>query len=277
MKFKSLTKTVFYGLCLGTSLLPPGFSVATMAMILGIYEELIDLVNHLFSRNMKRTLKTVLALVLGAVAAIFLFSRVITFAFSTYPYQTTFFFLGLIVATVPLIFKQSGAKSEFEFKHWIVVLIAFLFILSFILENNMNLIDLEYTLSLTGILFLVVAGMLVAISMLLPGLSGALILILLGIYHFLLESVASLNLIVLGSVLVGGVLGLVMGGRLIKFLLTRHEKVVNAISMGLVMGSIPVFWFREGRMPTGIVDILLSLVVMLIGFAIVYSLNKRTY
>ena len=57
MKFKSIFKTIFYGLCLGISLLPPGFSVATMAMILRIYEDLIELLNDLFSRSMKDTLK----------------------------------------------------------------------------------------------------------------------------------------------------------------------------------------------------------------------------
>ena len=64
MKFNSIFKTIFYGLCLGISLLPPGFSVATMAMILRIYEDLIGLLNDLFSRSMKDTLKPLLVLAL---------------------------------------------------------------------------------------------------------------------------------------------------------------------------------------------------------------------
>ena len=118
MKFNSTLKTIFYGLCLGISLLPPGFSIATMAMILGIYEDLINLLNDLFSPKMKDTLKTLVALAMGAIVAIALFARLISSSMDHFPYQTRFFFLGLIAATIPLIFKQADVKSNFKSKHF---------------------------------------------------------------------------------------------------------------------------------------------------------------
>jgi putative membrane protein len=109
--------------------------------------------------------------------------------------------------------------------------------------------------------------------MILPGLSGALMLLLLGAYHFLLVSISSLNLLVLGSVALGGVLGLIICGRLIKHLLVNNEAILYAISLGLVIGSIPVV-LSEG-IPSNTMTIFSSSVFAFIGFITVLILNLK--
>ena len=274
MKFNSIFKTVFYGLCLGVSLLPPGFSVATMAMILGIYEDLIGLLNDLFSTKMKKVIKTLVCLGVGAVIAIAVFAQLIELASDNFPYQTNFLFLGLIVATIPLIYKQANVKANFKPKHYIFLIIAFLITASFAFDGNLALVDLEGDMTVFKIVFLIFVGALVSSSMILPGLSAALMLILIGAYQFLLESINTLNLIVLGSVAVGAVMGLVICGRLIKHLLENNETTLYSISIGLIIGSIPVVLLRYG-MPVSIFDISTSLILGIIGFAIVTILNLK--
>ena len=273
MKFNSIFKTMFYGLCLGISLLPPGFSVATMAMILGIYEDLIGLLNDLFSKSMKDTLKPLASLAFGAIIAIAVFSWLISAAFYNFPYQTRFLFLGLIIATVPLIYKQADVKANFKLKHYIFLIVATAITASFALGGDSALVELGGDINITKILFLMVAGALVSSSMILPGLSGALMLILIGAYDFLLESINSLNLIVLSCVAVGGVIGLVVCGRLIKHLLENNETILYSISMGLVIGSIPVM--LSYGVPSVVVDISTSLLLGIIGFAVVSVLNSK--
>jgi len=273
MKFNSIFKTMFYGLCLGISILPPGFSVATMAMILGIYEDLIGLLNDLFSRSMKKTLKPLASLAMGAIIAIAVFTRLIRASMSHFPYQTRFLFLGLIVATVPLIYKQADVKTNFKPKHYISLIVAVVIAASFALGGDSALVELGGDINIFKILFLMFAGALVSSSMILPGLSGALMLLLIGAYDFLLESISSLNLIVLGIVAVGGVIGLVVCGRLIKHLLENNETTVYSVSMGLVIGSIPVM--LSHGVPNGVFDISTSLILGIIGFVVVTILNSK--
>ena len=273
MKFNSIFKTTFYGLCLGISLLPPGFSVATMAMILGIYEALIGLLNDLFSRSMKDTLKPLASLGFGAIVAIAVFSNLISSALDNFPYQTRFLFLGLIVATVPLIYKQADVKENFKTKHYIFLIMAIAITASFALGGDTALVDLGGDINILKILFLMFAGFLVSSSMILPGLSGALMLILIGAYHFLLESISNLDLIVLGSVAVGGVIGLIVCGRLIKRLLENNETTLYGVSMGLVIGSIPVM--LSYGVPSVILDISTSLILAIVGFMVVTILNSK--
>lgn len=272
-KFNSIFKTMFYGLCLGISLLPPGFSVATMAMILGIYEDLINLLNDLFSTKMKQTLKALSALAVGALVAIGLFSRLISFSMNNFEYQTRFFFIGLIIATIPLIFKQANVKATFKSKHYIYLFIAFMIVGSFIFTNHLALVDLEGGMTLVKFIYLIFAGALVSSSMILPGLSGALMLMLIGAYQYLLDSVTSLDLMVLGTVAIGGVLGLIICSRLIKHLLVNNETTVSAVSLGLVIGSIPVI-LSDG-IPTDFITIITSIICILLGYMVVVILNLK--
>jgi len=275
MKFNSIIKTAFYGFCLGVSLLPPGFSMATMAMILGIYEDLIGLLNDLFSSKMKSTLKTLIALGFGAVVAIAVFSQLISLATEHFPYQTRFLFLGLIIATVPLIYRQADVKGNFKSKHYIFLIIAILVTASFAFAGGVALVELGSGMTIGKFLFLILAGVLVSSSMILPGLSGALMLILIGAYDFFLESLNTLDLVVLGSVALGGVIGLIVCGRLIKHLLENNETTLYSVSMGLVIGSIPVM--LSHGVPTSVFEISTSIVLAIIGFVVVTILNaKRT-
>jgi len=273
MKFNSIFKTAFYGLCLGISLLPPGFSVATMAMILGIYEDLIGLLNELLSSKMKSTLKTLIALGLGAIVAIAIFSQVISLSMSHFPYQTRFLFLGLIIATVPLIYKQTDVKVNFKPKHYVFLIIASLVTASFAFGGGFSLVELGDGMTIGKFLFLILAGALVSTSMILPGLSGALMLLLIGAYDFLLKSINTLDFAVLGIVMFGGVVGLVVCGRLIKHLIDNNETTLYSVSMGLVIGSIPVM-LNHG-VPSGGLDIITSLILMAIGFVVVTVLNRK--
>jgi len=146
---------------------------------------------------------------------------------------------------------------------------------SFAFAGGVALVELGSGMTIGKFLFLILAGVLVSSSMILPGLSGALMLILIGAYDFFLESLNTLDLVVLGSVALGGVIGLIVCGRLIKHLLENNETTLYSVSMGLVIGSIPVM--LSHGVPTSVFEISTSIVLAIIGFVVVTILNaKRT-
>jgi putative membrane protein len=150
---------------------------------------------------------------------------------------------------------------------------AFVITASLAFTGNLTLVDLGGEMNIIKILYLLFAGALVSSSMILPGLSGALMLILIGAYQFLLNSINSLDLLVLGIVAVGALIGLVICGRLIKHLLENNETTLYSISMGLVIGSIPVI-LSEG-VPGDVFEIVTSLILGMLGFVVVTILNSR--
>ena len=245
MKFKNGIITFIYGMVLGVSLLPPGFSVATMAVILDIYDSLINLLSDLFSKNFLKTIKPITFLGCGAVIGIFLFSSVINFLLNILPMHTLAFFLGLIIASLPLISKQTSLLNEKIGKDSILFIISFFVAVSFILLQNTNLFEFTNDFTFIKILSLIFVGMIVSFSMVLPGLSGALILMLLGGYQFLLYSVSNLNFPVISLVIIGALLGLAVSGKILGRMIENSKQSLYALSFGLIAGSIPVIFVNE--------------------------------
>ena len=272
-KFKSFMVTFFYGGILGGSLLAPGFSAATMAMILGIYEDLIALLNTIFSKDVKKGVKPLVALGGGAILALGIFSHIISVALNHFPYQTSFLFLGLILGTIPLLAKQINIKKNFKIKDYGLMLCTFILITLFSFVINLDAVDFNENLTVFGLVYLIIAGMMVSVSLLLPGLSGALMLVLLGVYEFLLHSLSALDLTVLTAVAFGGILGLVVFGRVIKHLIDNSKTTLYAVSLGFIIGSIPII-LSDG-IPRGIITMSTSLLCVVIGLTVVFLINKK--
>ena len=271
-RFTRYLKAFIHGLCLGATLLPPGLSIATTAMILGIYERLIDVVSDVFGHKFKSAMIELIPLALGAVFSIAIFSHLILFAIDLFPTQTDFFFLGLIIASIPLLFKTANVKTEFKGKHFFFAFIAAVFIAMFTFSQHLELFVLEYRNNSTQAIALIIVGALISASMILPGLSASLLLLVLGLHGTLVASLSSLDLRVLSLLAIGGILGLAIGSKTIKILLEKHTVMTNAVCIGMVIGSIVVVFdgFGNTMMTT-----ITAFIMFAIGFAIVFTLNMK--
>src|SRR5699024_1763599 len=116
-------RNIYRGLLMGASDVVPGVSGGTIAVILGIYEQLIEAINGVFSKDFKKHLLFLVPLGIGVVSAIFLLAGLIEWLFEHYPKQTQFTFLGLIIGVLPFLFRQSNAKENFKVKHIICMII----------------------------------------------------------------------------------------------------------------------------------------------------------
>ncbi len=241
--------TVFFqGFCIGIANAIPGISGGTIAFIFGIYEELIDAIKSFdikFIQLLMRfkikdafslvSWKFLGVLVMGAITAILSLSHVITWLLKNEPVLINSFFFGLILATVPIIGKV--------IKQWTLTKISAVILsalLSYIICGMVPVSTPE------SVWFLFFSGAVSISSMILPGISGAFILVLLGKYKFILEAISSpftsQHFIALFSFGMGILFGIVTFVRILSWLFHKYHDVTVAVLTGIVIGSLNKIW-----------------------------------
>lgn len=232
------------GFAMGASDIVPGVSGGTMAFILGIYDELIDAIHSIdmgFIRKMiafkwREAFSNIpwqflLALGLGLVTAVLTLSNGLHWALETHPILVWSFFFGLIVSSIIVIRNRV--------QHW-----SFINIFAALAAAVGAYILVGLTPSETPhtppLLFL--SGAIAICAMILPGISGAFILVLLGKYSFVLGAVKSFDFLTIMFVGLGAAVGLVSFARLLRWTLRKNHDLVVAILTGFMAGSLRKVW-----------------------------------
>ncbi len=236
--------TYFKGMLMGIADLVPGVSGGTIALITGIYERLInaiaaanlDTLKLLFKGKIAPAWRQIdgwflLAVFAGILTSIFLFASLLKHLFTTHPVLTWSFFFGLIVASAILLINKNKSKAWFD---WLFLLIGIL--LGYMLSTQ----SLGYLPE--GAFGVLLAGMIAICAMILPGISGSLILILLGKYHTILDAVHDKNWLTLSIFAAGCVIGLMVFSRLLKWLLANYHNTTLYTLAGLMLGTLFKVW-----------------------------------
>ena len=232
------------GMLMGMADLVPGVSGGTMALITGIYERLIqaiaainwDCVKQVFSGQFKKTWQQIdgwflLTLFAGLLTAVFLFASLIKSLLSNQPLLTWSFFFGLIVASAILLLNQHRSKQVVP---WLFLLLGVA--LGYLLSTQ------SMALLPAGQLGVLLAGMIAISAMILPGISGSLILILLGFYQTILAAVEQRDWLTLAIFAAGCGIGLMVFSRLLRWLLARFHLATLYTLAGLMLGTLFRVW-----------------------------------
>ena len=225
---------VIKGFIMGIANVIPGVSGGTLALTLGIYEKLIKAISHFF-KNLKDNIKFLLPLGIGMLLSIITMSNVIDYSFKNFPLPTTLFFMGLVIGGVPILYKRvKGTKESKKVSSYVIAGLTFALVIVLALSEQLFNINLTANLSNMNffeyiLLFLV--GIIAAASMVIPGVSGSLVLMLLGYYYPILELVTEITKLnnLFTNIITGGVFGLgilvgIVGvSKLIEFLLEKYE------------------------------------------------------
>lgn len=163
----------FIGILLGAGAILPGVSSGVICVILGIYDKLIDSIYNLF-KNFKKNFLYLLPIGLGGIIGVFLFGNILKTLFYTYPTQTSFCFIGLILGSIPLLVKKVNSEHTFKLRYILFTVISF--ILGCFLVFLESKINLSNNVGSFSFLFLVLSGFLMAIGVVFPGVSNTLIL-----------------------------------------------------------------------------------------------------
>ena len=281
------------GFCMGAADVVPGVSGGTMAFILGIYEELIGAVRSFDARFLRLLLSMRLreaagharwrfvgALGAGILGAVFSLARLLSWLLHNHPVPVWAFFFGLIVASLFTVSRR--------IRRWRPRV------------PGGILLGAVGTYLLVGVVpmstpeapwFLFLSGAVAICAMILPGISGAFILVLLGKYLFVLEAVNNRDLATLGLVAAGAATGLIAFSRLLGWLFRRFHDATIAFLTGLMLGSLRKIWpwketaAAEGAgsvaaVPANVLpdqwtpEVTLALVLASAGFLAVLALNR---
>ena len=222
----------------------PGVSGGTIAFISGIYEELLESIKAVNIPNLKLLLKGefkafwkaingnfLLVLFSGILVSVKSLASLLIFLKETYPIQLWSFFWGLIMISAVVVLRQINQWR------WTVILsgIIGIFVAFFITSTTPAQTSDSY-------LMIILSGVLGISAMILPGISGAFILLILGKYEFILTALSELDLVVIGLFLTGCLIGLVSFVRIISWLLSKYHNGAVALLAGFMMGSLNKLW-----------------------------------
>lgn len=276
----------FTGLTMGTADLIPSVSSGTIAFIFGIYDELLYTIKlvtgHipklLLSGQFKSAVKLIpfgflVPLAAGMILAIFGLVRLVSFLLDTQPTLIWALFFGLVLGSAYIVALRIN-----KWNIWRSLWVVLGFVLTFLLVGLPSIGGSAAPLAVFA------TGAVAITAMVLPGISGSLIMVLLGQYEIVIQAVADLNLVLLGIFLAGALIGVALFVRLLTWLLKNYHMVVVAFLIGMMAGSLRRIWPWQTDDPNGgvsnflpalDVSLILPLLLMAVGVGLILIL-KRT-
>ena len=271
------------GMWIGGTMTVPGVSGGSMAILLGIYDRLIFSISK-FTKDIKNNIIFLVEFVLGAGVGLVLFSQFILMLLQKYTMPTSYFFLGAVAGGIPLIIKEANIKKSDlinnktgKYDHYTVGKV-----LLYILYAGIG-IGLVYLISLipegvfaandSGVqnfLIKIAGGFIVAIALVLPGISVSQMLLMLGLYEEVFGSIKNLDILPLIPLAIGLVAGIILTTLAIGKAIEKHPQATYIIVFGFVLGSLPELF---PGMPNGS-EIFICLLTAILGFAVIMLIMK---
>ncbi len=270
-------KLLLKGGVIGIANIIPGVSGGTMAVVLGIYQKLIEAIGNFLTRKEKRKEYAIFLGVVffGAGISILVFSWLMDYLLTYYEQYTYLFFIGLILGSVPSIYKthpdmKLSPPAILTFCGG-VLLILIIYFFSPVHHAPIKS-DVGVSIDSRQAIMLIISGIFSGGSMIMPGISGSFILVLLGQYQIVIRAVKNINLIPLFFLGIGVGFGIWSFAKIIDILLKRFPKETFYFILGLVVASvIPIF----PGIPAGLAGKLTALVIFIMAALISYKLGDR--
>ena len=275
-------KLTIKGFIMGIANIIPGVSGGTIALILGIYEKFIHSINNLF-KDLKNNIKFLLPILIGIVISILTMSNIIDYSYKNFAIATTLFFMGLITGGVPMLYSKVKNKKKSNLNILIMVL-TFSFVIFMAFANKIfdyQTISFANTNILSYIILLIV-GMIASATMIIPGVSGSLVLMLLGYYYPIIELIKNIfniqNIIILMVFGIGVLLGIILISKLIEYLFKKHETntyygVLGFIYASIFAVAIPVV--TNYSITFNIIEVIIGLILGVLGYILAYKLGEK--
>ncbi len=297
--FKDFFILVIKGLFMGTGNIIPGVSGGTIALITGIYLDLLEsiksvnslFIKHLLSFKLREAtsvlhIRFLSGIFLGTMIAIITLAQIATYLLNNYPVSINSFFLGLILASTYVVGKDIKKWAGTGGLFFIAGAVSVYFIV------GMIPVDTPETWW-----FILFAGIISISAMILPGLSGAFILIVLGKYGYIVGALKNPfileNIVVIVIFAIGCVLGLAGFSRVLSFLIAKYNNATLAVLTGLMVGSLRKIWPWKETLETKVIhgkvyilsekniipdsfdsEVILAACLCVVGFVIIFLLEK---
>lgn len=298
---------IIIGIIIGISNIVPGVSAGTMFVILGIFKKLIDQVGlcldevktmvknitkfkeknggiravGIMFKNIFMSQKTFLIpIAIGMIFAIYFVSKLFSILNPEQILYRNYIFLGLILGGIPALFKElkkgtdiaNIKKRKISIYIFMVIGFAMMFVLYLLKVNGIGLRKVGYEeLSITMALPLFLVGAVAAASMVIPGISGSMVVLILGYYELMTVSISKLNMIFIIPFAIGILVGIMAILKLIKYLLDKHYTRTYSCIVGFVIGSLLMVF---PGLPVGVMGYVITIICIAIGVMLSYMVEK---
>lgn len=273
-----MIKNLLKGMVMGVANIIPGVSGGTMAVSMGIYDKLIHSITHLL-KEFKESMKFLIPIFLGIGIALVGLSFIIEPAFANFPLQTNCLFIGLIVGGLPAVIKKVKGK-DIKLSYVIPFLVFFVVVAGMAAVGEKEGAAADLSFSLWSVIKLFVVGIIASATMVIPGVSGSMMLLLMGYYNPIVAAiknfVTALAAFDVDGILqgcgilipmgLGIVVGIILIAKLIEYIFKKFPMQAYWAIIGLIVAS-PFAIFLLGDVGTiTVVSVLVSIVTFAVGF-----------
>lgn len=263
----NLIKNVLKGVAISISQIVPGVSGGTIAMILGVYDKLLHAVNNIV-KDFKNQYKILLQVGVGAILGIFLFSNIVKTLFDNYPIPIGYLFVGVILGGAPLMLRKATVKG-FNKKSLVYLFLGIVIVVMMGTPNN-DASAIITSLNFVNFIWLFIGGVVVAVALILPGISGSFMLYVLGLYNTVITAVVQFNIPILIPIVIGGIVGTLLTARIIEMLLNKFPEQTYILIFGFILGSVfSVFPGVDG------ISSFIGIILGVIGFIFTYYISRN--
>lgn len=261
-------KTFFKGIIVGIGGVSPGLSGSVLLIIFGLYQKTLDALGTFF-KNISKNTRFLLPLVLGMFTGVLMFSKIINFFMNQYEMPTCFCFLGLILGTLPMVWKEVQKKG-FSSKYYNYILLSATIGFCFFKLNPNVFPQVTDPTLLQAILL----GVAVATTAIIPGVDPAVFLSTLGLYRIYVVALADFDLTILAPMVIGLAVGAVVISFCMSILFKHFYTATYSVIFGIFLSMIPNMLNENCVLGLNRVSII-SILLLIIGFLVSYFLGKR--
>ncbi len=281
-----IIKNILKGVVIGLANIIPGVSGGTMMVAMGIYDKLIHCITHLF-KELKKSILFLIPIVIGMGIALVGGSFTIDKLFELFPLQTSLCFVGLVVGGLPAMWKNvKGNKIKPGHMIAFVAFFAVVVIMAFMGEANGSAADLSF--NVVNVVKLFVIGVVAAATMVIPGVSGSMVLLLLGYYNPIISTISDFfsalkdfdidgllkGFGILFPFGIGVLVGIFAIAKLIEIIFTKFPLYAYWAIIGLIVAS-PIAIIAMGEFTTiGVLTIVGGIIALVAGFIVAMKLGE---
>ena len=272
-----MLKQILSGVVIGVANIIPGVSGGTMMVAMGIYDKLISAITGLF-KNFKKSVKFLLPIAIGMALGIVVLSKVIGIMFDVIPFQTNCLFIGLIVGSFPFIVKNVKGHSV-KIQHIIACLLFFGLVLGSALMGEGSGADATLVGGIVPMIKLFAVGLIASATMIIPGVSGSMVLMILGYYDSIIsnislfiENVLTWNVdgIIEGLMIfipfgLGVVAGVFIVAKLVEIIFQKFPLVAYWAIIGLIVASPFAIFISAGFEGVNVISVITGVVALAVG------------
>lgn len=282
-----MIRMILKGVVIGIANIIPGVSGGTMAVSMGIYDKMIHAATHLFS-EFKKSMKVLIPIIIGAAIGVVALARIIEIMFEKIPLQTNLLFIGLIVGGLPAITRKVKGKS-IRLGHILSFLAFFAIVAGMAVLGEQEGAAADLSFSVLNVIKLFFVGVLASATMVIPGVSGSMMLMLIGYYNPVLSEVNRFidNLLdfnvpglldgclVLVPFGIGVVIGIFAIAKVIEIIFEKFPEHAYWAIIGLIVASPIAILLMNSFGTVNLMTVVTGIVALAAGVVIALKLGEE--